>query len=224
MLQRLALAVWIQLIISEAEINREQHYPKQGQKRNHCQLGWALIIKEIDYEAKWVFVLCSARLMLLFWFWLRSCIHANRQIVLFRAALVDDNWSGVSIELLIKTLVTDPYTWASGEARCFSRDHRHFDRLLGESDRLIDRCSVVAIAFKACLVGWLQSQSFCFRWWWYGFHVRRCCSEVRGSPSLLRRCTVQRRWLMQAAPKLRVLWDETDSFVLIELCNIEIAI
>jgi len=29
---------------------------------------------------------------------------------------------------------------------------------------------------------------------------------------------------MQAAPKLRVLWDETDSFVLIELCNIEIAI
>ena len=51
-LRRSALAVWIRLITSETEINCYQKNPKQGQKCNHCQLGRALSVNTIDYEAK----------------------------------------------------------------------------------------------------------------------------------------------------------------------------
>ncbi|QNI56136.1 hypothetical protein SynBIOSE41_03667 [Synechococcus sp. BIOS-E4-1] len=48
--RRSASAVWIQLIIPEAEINREHKHPEQGQIRNHCQIGGALTVNEADYE------------------------------------------------------------------------------------------------------------------------------------------------------------------------------
>tara|TARA_B100000073_G_scaffold167193_1_gene138376 strand:- start:1319 stop:1525 length:207 start_codon:yes stop_codon:yes gene_type:complete len=43
-LRRSASAVWIHLIIPEAEINREHKNPEQGKKRNHRQIAGALMV------------------------------------------------------------------------------------------------------------------------------------------------------------------------------------